>query len=128
MRPPHGICLPCSWVDYRHHSNSRRRPDGDTVHVVVGALLLKIRLDSIDPPPLNTPQGLAAWHFVESVLEEAADDLSVWITIPRNSSITSEPFDLLKYLSFGRIPGEIYIGEEKKLTDIIVNAGHAVRV
>ncbi len=106
LRPPHGICLPCRFVRVR---------DGDTVEVsVYSGLVWAIRLLDCCCPELHEPGGPEAKAFAEQVLEEADAELSVWIPAPRETT------NLLKNLTFDRVPGDIYVGTERTLTSMLL--------
>jgi endonuclease YncB( thermonuclease family) len=113
-RPPHGVCLPVSYVSSR---------DGDTILVSLGSdgggLVWPIRLDSIDCPEKRDPGGFEAHDYVIALLTDA--DLSVWVASPKRKNI-------LRSLSFDRIIGDLFIEGKGWLTDILVEAGHATRV
>ena len=112
-RPPHGICLPVTYI---------RARDGDTVEVSVsgGAIVWAIRLNRINCPEKREVGGFEATDFTQKLCVEA-DELSVFIACPRRLNV-------LRELSFDRIPGDIYVDDKGWLTDLLVSAGHAKRV
>lgn len=113
MRPEFGLCLPC---------RVRRCRDADTIEVSLPGSdrVWAIRLEGIDAPELRTAAGKAAKAWVEAVLDEAADDLAVWIPAPKDAT------RLLKgLLTFDRIVGDVWVGTERRLSRMLVDAGHA---
>jgi len=118
------IHLPCRWIN-------RRRDDGDTVSVtMISNFLWRVRLRDIDCPERNTQEGIAAKHFTESVLEEAASELSAEFLVPhkiRSMVWRCEPINLLDWPSFNRVVGDIWVGESNRLSELLVAAGHAKR-
>ena len=113
-RPPHGVCLPGSYVSSR---------DGDTILVSLGSdgggLVWPIRLDGVNCPEKRDPGGSEAHDFVIQLLSDA--ELSVWVEAPRRRNI-------LRSLSFDRVIGNLYVEGKGWLTDILVEAGHATQV
>ena len=112
VRPRAGLCLRARYVRCR---------DGDTVEVSVAhsARIWAIRLIDCWCAEKNTPAGVAAREYAESVLQDV-EDLHVFI-----------PFDelgpnLLRGLvSFDRILGEVWVDQTKTLNEMMVSAGHA---
>ena len=103
-----GLHLPCKYV---------RARDGDTIEVqILSGLTWAIRLIGVNCFERYTGEGKAATKFVKDVLEEA-DDLSVWLPAPKHAE------NLLKNLTFDRVPGHVFVGESN-LADMIVHAGH----
>lgn len=106
----HGLHLPCAFV---------RAFDGDIIEVrTLSGLTWTIRLIGVGVDRFGPcSDSMKAAKFIESVLEESGE-LSVWIPDPKHTE------NLLKNLTFDRIPGHIFIGSESNLADMIVNAGH----
>lgn len=116
--PPFGLCLPCEYVESR---------DGDTVVVRVKNTSLNWAIRLIDtwaPEVKGSTRlaGLQAKTFVHEVLEEAGDDLRVFIPAPE---IHGPHPNLLQWLTFDRIPGYIFVDSKQTLNQMVVAAGHA---
>lgn len=112
-RPPYGVCLPAKLLGV---------VDGDTVDLSVlsGRLLPRIRLCACWAPEMKTAAGKAAKKAAEKFLDEAdPKQLAVWIPAPIHLD------NLLKNLTFDRIPGWVFIGETETLNHAMVAAGHA---
>jgi endonuclease YncB( thermonuclease family) len=115
--PPHGLCLPCRF---------RRCRDGDTVEVSLpgSERIWAIRVMNVDTPERGHAGFIEAKAFAEEVLNNGDGNLSVWIPMPRLGS-----FNLLGQLvTFDRLVGDIFIGSEDRLSEMLVHAGHARRV
>jgi len=113
IRPEFGLCLPC---------RVRRCRDADTIEISLPGSdrVWAIRLAGIDAPERNTEAGKRAKAWVEGVLEEAADQLAVWIPAPKKAT------HLLAELTFDRIVGDIWVGTERRLSQMLLAAGLAV--
>lgn len=113
-RPEPGIATPCSY---------NRTRDGDTVEVrISGSLVWAIRLVNVWAPELHSgeqrKQAAAAKAFVQEVLERADPaELLLWVPLPKGENI-------LKSLTFDRVPGYIWIGDVC-LNELIVAKGYA---
>lgn len=133
MLPPYGLCLPCRFV---------RARDGDTIEVsLLGGLVWAIRLiDCWCLEPLRGTSaeralGVTAKEYAARCCDEA-QQLSVWIPAPERMAehlktleLESElrPVNLLRWLTFDRLPGHIYVSSEERLSDLMVRAGFAAR-
>ena len=114
MLPRYGICSPCRVAHVR---------DGDTVEVAFPGSIRRyaIRLIGLACPELHERGGQESKAFTEAVVHEA-DQVSVFI--PFTAKMAEDP---LGVLSWDRIPGEIWIGTEDRLADVVIRAGHGVR-
>lgn len=114
QRPPAGLCLPVVLVRVR---------DGDTVEVRLqnSTYVWAIRLIDCWAEELNTPEGKAAKRFAEEVCREAdaTGTLYLWVPAPRDVR------NLLKNLTFDRIPGHLFVSSDRTLNEMLVLAGHA---
>lgn len=112
--PPYGICLPVK---------CRRVTDGDTIVVAFPGSEREwsIRLLDCWAPERNTLEGQEAKAFAQCVVDEAADELSLFIPAPASSL---HPLDIL---TMGRLLGHIFVGTERTLSQIMVDTGHATR-
>ncbi len=123
MRPRYQIHVPCKL---------NRVIDGDTIEVTAfSGFLWRIRLDGINCKERRSEEGIKAKHFCEGVLEEAAAELSMEFELPENSRdvvMGEKRVNVLDIPTFNRLAGDIWVGESRKLSDIMVNAGHAERV
>lgn len=111
MRPQPGLCLPCELEKVR---------DGDTVvvRVLAGAYQWAIRLIDCWAPEGYTNKGKAASAYAATILA-TTPNLHVYIPAPNYTE------NLLKNLTFDRIPGYIYLSETKTLNELMVESGHA---
>lgn len=117
--PPLGMCFQVELV---------RTRDGDTAVVRLRTgQEVAVRLMEIDAPERNEEGGREANDQLYSILE-AAEDLRLFIPPPPVGTTGQlEVVDLLKALSFDRIPGKLFadsvdVGEE------LVRLGAAKRV
>lgn len=112
--PPYGLCLPVK---------CRRIVDGDTVVVAFAGSDREwsVRLLDCWAPERNTVEGQAAKLFAQRVIDEAADELSLFIPAPPDAK---HPLDLF---TFGRILAQIFVGTEDTLSEIMVRSGHATK-
>lgn len=116
-RPPAGLCLPCEFVKAR---------DGDTIEVSLrgSERVWAIRLIDCWCAETRTrdaeekAKGLAAKAFAESLISQAAG-LHVFIPAP------ADIHNLLKNITFDRIPGYIYLDGGQTLNELMVFCGHA---
>ena len=115
--PPYcTCCLPCIWRHCR---------DGDTVVISVqnpkknqlSSRHWAIRLIDVWCPEKHTPEGKKAKHACEMLLEEAGD-LSVWIPPPKKIE------NILANLTFDRIPGYIWLGQDQTLNEVMIRRGY----
>ena len=109
--PSYGVCLPCHW---------RSVIDGN--EVVVSWLYstdLHLRLLDCRAERLTTEAGRRAKAFAEEVLEEASEELSVFIPLPE----TESP-DVFSH----RADGYIFINTHTTLNEMLVAAGHATKL
>lgn len=111
--PTPGISLPVQLV---------RVSDGDTVVVRLGnsAYEWRVRLIGVWAAELNTIKGIEARAWLQNKMWASEHELLLHVPLPRN------PVNLLANLSFDRIPGYIWAGEEN-LNEAIVAAGHATK-
>jgi len=105
IRPPVGICLPCTVT---------RVIDGDTVEVTLPGSQrpLAIRLLDCWAPERKTPRG---------VIEEA-EETHLFVPAPEDCRHL-----LADLFSFGRLLGHIFIGASETLSERMVKTGHAKR-
>lgn len=114
-RPPHrpmaGLCLPVELVRLR---------DADTIEVSLphSSYRWAIRLIDCWAPENHQPGGPEATAYAERLLR-ASDQLYIYIPPPQH------PQQLLKDISFDRLPGYIYIDDRTTLNDALVSAGFA---
>lgn len=111
-RPPFGLCLPCTFVRCR---------DGDTVEVSLPGSdhVWAIRLIRCWCKEMHEPGGREAKQFAEKILMQAGNTLSVFIPAPR------DVHNLLRNLTFDRVPGYLYVNAEQTLNEMMVLGGHA---
>ena len=112
-RPPHGLCLP---VEYR------KCRDGDTVVVVLAESprVWAIRLIDCWCPELHEPGGKEAKQYAEKVLSQCTH-LSVFLPAPHDIH------NLLSNVTFDRLPGYLWINDDRTLNEIMVAGGHATK-
>jgi endonuclease YncB( thermonuclease family) len=110
--PPFGLHLPCNVV---------RVIDGDTVEIGLPGSTYQWKLRLIDCwcPEMNTAKGKAAKAAAEELLKEAT--CSVFIPAPKHIT------NLLKNLTFDRIPAHLFIGPDMTLNSAMCLAGHATK-
>jgi len=110
--PAYGLCLPC---------NYRRCRDGDTVEISLPGSDRRwaIRLIDCWAPETHEAGGPEAKAYIEQLLDRANGRLSVWIPAPRHVE------NLLRNLTFDRIPGRLFIGTDFDVSEAMVRAGHA---
>jgi len=121
IKPPLGYYLPCRWVYNR---------DGDTVTVKLRTgQEVAVRLTDINAAEKNTDKGLAAKHWLDALLEQNIEPVSVYLTLIRDQNYNEviDVTDVLNSATFDRWPGRVFVGEED-LNDLIVRAGHAKEV
>lgn len=113
-RPPPGYATPIT---------IRKVRDGDTVEAsVTGAFVWAIRLIDVWAPELHSgeqrKQAAAAKAFLEEfLLSVDPDDLLVYVPLPKGQNI-------LKSLTFDRIPGVLFAGEVN-VNKLLVAKGYA---
>lgn len=120
--PPRGLCLSVAFV---------RARDGDTIEVSLpgGALVFAVRLVDCWAPELRRGtdaerrKGYEALEYARQVCE-AADpgDLRLHIPLPEGDVRGVNP---LKWITFDRIPGYLYVGGSRTLNEMLVAAGLA---
>jgi endonuclease YncB( thermonuclease family) len=110
IRPPAGFCLRVDLV---------RVVDGDTVIVRLPSSKYEWRIRLIDcwADELKTLKGRAAKAQCETLMKDKV--LHVWI--PELTHVV----ELLKNLTFDRIPGYIFIDEDTTLNEEMVRTGYA---
>lgn len=117
-RPEPGITTHCFF---------ERTRDGDTVEVCIGgSFVWAVRLANVWCPELRTgterQQAAASHAFVKEILNRAdPDELLVHVPLPKKMR---KKRNLLKLLTFDRIPGYIWIGDVC-LNSLIVEKGYA---
>ena len=111
LRPPSGLSLPCRYRECR---------DGDTVVISLPGSDRQwaIRLIDCWAPEMSEPGGAESKAFAEHVLDNT-ENLHVWIPAPKHVT------NLLKNLTFDRIPGHLFISSETTLSEMMVRAGKA---
>ena len=111
-RPEAGVslCLPCKVEHVR---------DGDTVVVSLN-LKWAIRLIDCWAPEVNTKEGIDARLAAVEALQ-SADEL--FVEIPNAKHVEQ----LLRNLTFDRIPGRLWLSDQETLGEVMVNRGHATR-
>lgn len=125
MRPPYGLCLPCT---------IERVVDGDTVVVTVsGVYHWAIRLFNCwadeSRGPHKTDKGVDAKRFAERLVEQAKPDETA-IEIPGEvlaQAVTSDGINLLKILTFDRVVAVVWLDRKRSLNDVLIQTGHATR-
>lgn len=118
-RPEPGLCIP---VMYRYCR------DGDTVVVSLSGSFREwaIRLIDCWCPELHSrdeqqkQRAIKAKEYAEDVLDKA-DSLYLWIPAPKHVD------NLLKNLTFDRIPGYLFVSSMVTLNEMMVMAGHATK-
>jgi len=125
MRPPYQIHLPCTWVGFEQ----AKRDDGDTITIQVTGPLWRIRLDGINTPEKETSEGMAVKHFVESLIDLHHGETSIQVILNDKAvrEIREQKINLLNYISFNRLPGNIWTNDEQNLIDMFVERGMAER-
>src|SRR5690606_8515746 len=110
--PDYGICLPVKVV---------RVIDGDTVEVKLPRSTYQWKLRLIDcwAPELNTAAGKQAKAAAQEFVKGAT--CSVYIPAPRHFP------NLLKNLTFDRIPAHLFIAPDLTLNAAMVLAGYATK-
>lgn len=116
--PPLGICIPVEYEKCR---------DGDTVEVRsrLGGTVA-VRLKDIDCPELRTQAGRDAKNFLESLLEKNDEPLALWLPLldDRGDGMLDIK-DILRQMSFDRVPGVLFIGTED-VSGVLIRHGHGV--
>jgi hypothetical protein len=74
-------------------------------------------------PEASKALGRRARDFTRSVLEEADEGDLRWF-VPF-SNIDGENINILKFLTFDRVPGYLYVGPTQTLNRMLVSAGLA---
>lgn len=94
--------------------------DGDTVGIrfALSQREWHVRLIDCWASERNTPDGKDATQACQEFLD-TADSLSVFIPAPKHIH------NLLRNLTFDRIPGHIYLREDLTLSQAMVLSGHA---
>ncbi len=121
--PPHGLALPVRW---------HRVIDGDTVEVLLPSTRrAHVRLLDCWAPELAVlPEGPAAKHALEGLLEETADQvLTLFVPLPRSTD-GDDRLDVVEILrgafSFARVLGRLYAGTVD-VSEWMTEHGHATR-
>jgi len=117
--PAYGITSHCRYVGCR---------DGDTVILRVSwwpdAVVVRLMdcwcCECDDQRPIVKKAALAAKVFANEVLSNGGE-----LSLHLPGHIFAK--GLVKALSFDRIPGHIFVGTEKTLSDMIVMSGHGWR-
>lgn len=106
--PNYGLCLPCVVKKVR---------DGDTVEISVfgGAYVWAIRVIDCWVDDKNKELNANARAFLRKYAAANKQPVSVHIPLPRNIK------NILKNLTFDRIPGHIYFGEDSLAGIMIAN-------
>jgi len=115
-RPQYGISLPCTF----HHAR-----DADTIVVQLrnSGLLWAIRLIDCWAPEIRgeeKPEGIDA-SIAAIALLKTAKELSVFIPVENIGE------NVLKFLTFDRIPGYLYLDDETTLNEKLIELGHATK-
>ena len=113
QRPPVGLCLPCRIVKVR---------DGDTIEVsLLGSQYAwAVRLMDCWCAERNTAAGKAAKAFAEEVVA-GLKHVHVWIPSRKHT------LNLLRFVSFDRFIGHVFISDIARLSERMVCAGHATK-
>lgn len=103
---------------YLYRASVSRIVDGDTVDLTVDVgfrtfVHVRVRLVDINAPEMNTPQGRAAKVFLSQILP---------LGLRCEIETFKDPTD-----KYGRWIAEIYLPDAAKVTDRLVEAGHAER-
>lgn len=96
--------------------------DGDTL-VVKGpmtGLEWAIRIQDCWCPENGTPEGRASTAYRNDLLEMEHD---VYVHISKIKYVSN----LLKNITFDRIPGDVYLRDGRNFADLMVGAGHATK-
>jgi hypothetical protein len=117
IRPEFGLCLPCRVKRIREAAVI-----DVTLPVWFGCLWV-VHLENIVSLLPETPEGERALKFTKEVLDEANTDVAAWIPAMVNEGLGVDGCGVANYVA-----GDLWIGTEDRLSDILVNAGHAVRV
>lgn len=116
--PPKGICVDCKWEKAR---------DGDTVELRLRTgQTIAVRLLGINCPEKNTQEGQDAKHFLESLLEENDNPLSLWLPPLKDTDGDGilDVKEILSQMTFDRVPGVLFIGTQD-VGGILIRHGHA---
>jgi len=115
--PPEGLCVPCTY-DYAR--------DGDTIVVVLRTgQTCAVRLIDCWAPERRTKEGRAAKRFVEEWMDNTAMPLHAWFPLPGTGSDGRVDItDLLKSLTFDRVPGRLFVGT-RDMSEELVLRGYA---
>jgi len=120
IKPPPGICAPCTFVRVR---------DGDTpvVRLRTGQQIA-VRLIDCWCPESDEKGGAEATAFLHSLLDGADGCLHVWVPLARdrNGDGVLDVFEILGAQSFDRVPGRLWI-EETDVSEIMVSRGRATK-
>jgi endonuclease YncB( thermonuclease family) len=98
--------------------------DGDTIRCLikhpfyVRQTRVDIRLKDINCPEMNTPAGIKAKEFVESIVH-VGDDVIVQSYVDTKGQFKK---------TFDRFVADVWVTDLHKLQDLIVGAGHGVQV
>lgn len=112
-RPIPGLCVPCAVTKVR---------DGDTVEVTVfgGAYTWAIRLIDCWVNDKDKAVNAAARDYLKRWISGNTEPVYLHIPLPRNTD------NLLKNLTFDRIPGYVFIGE-RTINETMVLKGFATK-
>lgn len=124
MLPPLGLCLPCRVTRVR---------DGDTLEVtVLTGATWAIRLIDCWCPELHRgteeerARGLAAAEYTRQTVDEAEQ---CWVYVPAPEHVrdlaTRGGVNLLKGVTFDRVPAYLFVRHDTTLNELLVRAGHA---
>lgn len=114
-RPAPGICLHVDVVSIR---------DGDTLVVSLkgGGREWAIRLIDCWAPELSGPLGRVSFRAAQELIDSAdPDEIMVHIPEPKHTD------NLLRNLTFDRIPGTLWLDENRSLNAEMVRLGFATK-
>lgn len=109
-RPPHGLCVPVSFVECR---------DGDTIVVKYIERIWAIRLLDCWCAEKKDPGGLEAKAHAEMLIKKH-EKLGMSVFVPRPQGP-----NLLKALTFDRVLGYVFLGDNVTLNELMVADGFA---
>jgi endonuclease YncB( thermonuclease family) len=121
--PPRGLCQSCDVVQVI---------DGDTLEVqITPAYRWRIRvLDCWTPEsrgPKRTPAGdRAKAHAAKLIAEAKAAGQPFCVFVPFDFHGHDEPINVLRLVTFDRVLGHVYVGEES-FAEKMIAAGHATK-
>lgn len=119
VRPSVGLCLLCKLVRGKDGLPPR---DGDTLVVKgpVTGLEWAIRIQDCWCPENNTPEGKAATAYRNELLDM---EQAVYVHISQMKFVNN----LLKNITFDRIPADVYLKDGRNFATLMIQSGHALK-